>query len=190
MTAPRVCRACGTPLIGVVRWCLRCYEPARELTPRAPVWEPGSFVDAPTVRGPSVPHWSRWEKSTTTFGPIGRVSWTCLVVAFLLSSVTRSPFMLLFELPAAGVILHGIWARGWVVPTDPADTRVRDAIPDEPTSNRPHDTADIRQTVWLTLAGLLLMGTIMYGPSIAKFVAIVIAVVVGCFVFFRGAGRV
>jgi len=109
------------------------------------------------------------------------------VVAFLLSSVTRSPFMLLFELPAALVILHGVWARGWVVPSDPADdTRLRDAIPDEPSSSWLHDTADIRQMVWLMLAGLLLMGAIMVGPLIAKFVAIVIAVAVGCFVFFRG----
>ena len=51
MTAPRTCRACGAPLAGNVRWCLRCYEPARELTPRASVWEPGTFVDAPIVRG-------------------------------------------------------------------------------------------------------------------------------------------
>ena len=39
MTAPRTCRACGAPIAGNVRWCLRCYEPARELTPRASVWE-------------------------------------------------------------------------------------------------------------------------------------------------------
>jgi len=187
MTAPRVCRACGAPLAGDVRWCLRCYEPARELTPRSAVWEPGTFVDAPTVRGPSVPHWSRWEKTTTTFGPVGRVAWTVVVVSFLTSALTRSPFMLLFELPAAIVILHGIWARGWFVPSETDEATLRDAIPDEPASSWLHDTTDIKQTVWLTLAGLLVMGTIMYGPLIAKFAAIAIAVVVGSFVFFRGA---
>ena len=187
MTAPRVCRGCAAPLSGDVRWCLRCYEPTRELTPRAAVWEPGTFVDGPTVRGQWVPHWSRWEKTTTTFGPIGRVAWTIVVASFLLSALTRSPFMLLFELPAAAVILHGIWSRGWFVPSETDAAGLRDAIPDEPASSWLHDAADIKQTVWLTLAGLLLMGTIMYGPLIAKFAAIVIAVVVGCFVFFRGA---
>jgi hypothetical protein len=188
MTAPRVCRACGASLTGDVRWCLRCYEPARELTPRAAVWKPGTFVDAPTVRGPSVPHWSRWDKTSTTFGPIGRVAWTGVVVSFLLSALTRSPFMLLFELPAAAVILHGIWARGWVVPSEPANAaRLRDAIPDDPASSWLRDSGDIKHTVWLTLAGLLLMGTVMYGPLIMKFAAIAIAVVVSCFVFFRGA---
>ena len=95
MTAPRICRACGTPSSGNVRWCLRCYEPARELTPRAPIWGEGSFVDVSIVRGRSVPHWSRWEKTSTTLGPVGRTAWTFAVVAFLLSSVLGSPITLL-----------------------------------------------------------------------------------------------
>lgn len=195
MTAPRVCRACGAPLTGDVRWCLRCYEPARELTPRAAVWEPGTFVDAPSVQGPSVPHWSRWEKTTTTFGPIGRVAWTIVVASFLLSAVTRSPFLMLFELPAAIIVLRGVWARGWVVPAaPPADawhTRLRDAIPTEPTATWLGDRDDLTQTLWLILAGLAVMGTIMYGPPIAKFIAIVVAVVSCCYAFLRGPlGRV
>ena len=157
MTAPRVCRACGAPLTGDVRWCLRCYEPARELTPRAAVWDPGTFVDAPTVRGPSVPHWSRWEKTSTTFGPIGRVAWTCVVVAFLLSSVTRSPLMLLFELPVGGGDPARHLGAGMGRPGRADDaTRLRDAHPRaSPRRRWLHDAADIKQTVWLTLAGLL-----------------------------------
>ena len=73
MTAPRTCRACGAPLHGDVRWCLHCYEPARELTPRAAVWAQGEFVDNPIHTGGPVPHWSRWEKTATTFGPWGRI---------------------------------------------------------------------------------------------------------------------
>jgi hypothetical protein len=187
MTAPRRCRACGSPLDGDVRWCLRCYEPSRELTPRAAVWNPGTFVDTPTVAGPSVAHWSRWEKTTTTFGPIGRVAWTCVVVSFLASALTRSPFMLLFELPAAVIVIRALWSRGWVVPSDAADaTRLRDAIPAEPASSWPLDLADIKQTVWLTVAGLLVMGTIMYGPPVAKFIAIVAGIAGSCVAFVRG----
>jgi hypothetical protein len=129
MTAPRTCRACGAPLAGNVRWCLRCYEPARELTRRASVWEPGTFVEAPIVRGASVPHWSRWEKTSTTFGPIGRIAWSGVVAAFVLSSLLGNPLLLLFELPVAAVVLHSIWARGWVVPGDHASLRLRDVSP-------------------------------------------------------------
>ena len=73
VTASRTCRSCGAELPGVVRWCTRCYEPVRELTPREPVWAAGEFVDQPIVRSGAVPHWSRWEKSATTFGPSSTV---------------------------------------------------------------------------------------------------------------------
>ena len=191
MTAPRTCRACGATLAGNVRWCLRCYEPARELTPRASVWAPGTFVDMPTVRGPSVPHWSRWEKTSTTFGPIGRIAWTGGVAAFVVSALFGNPLLLLFELPVAAVVLRGIWARGWVVPGDIEGGRLRDVLPDERPGIWLHDTSDIKQTVWLTIAGLAVMGTIMHGPPVAKFIAIATAVVGWSYAFFRGAfGRV
>jgi hypothetical protein len=145
----------------------------------------------PIVRGPSVPHWSRWEKTSTTFGPIGRIAWTGVVVAFVLSSATGNPLLLLFELPVAAVVLHSIWARGWVVPGDHAGLRLRDVLPDERPRTWLHDAADIKQTLWLTLAGLAVMGTIRYGPLIAKFIAIATAVVGCSYAFFRGAfGRV
>ena len=186
MTAPRTCRGCEAPLAGNVRWCLRCYEPARELTPRASVWEPGTFVEAPIVRGPSVAHWSRWEKTSTTFGPIGRIAWTGVVVSFVLSSLTGNPLLLLFELPIAAVVLHSIWARGWFVPEDRATLRLRDLLPDERPSTWLHDVADIKQTLWLSMGGLAVMSTIMYGPPIAKCIAVATAVV-GCgYAFFRG----
>ena len=191
MTAPRVCRACGAPLTGDVRWCLRCYEPARELTPRASVWAPGTFVDAPTVRGPSVPHWSRWERTSTTFGPVGRAAWTGVVVAFVCSALLGNPLLLLFELPVAAVVLASLWARGWVVPGGGMSGRSSTAIPGEAPSTWLGDAADIKQTVWLTLSGLGAMGMIMYGPPIAKFAAIATAVVGCSYAFVRGFfGRV
>ena len=88
MTAPRTCRACGAALPGEVRWCLLCYEPVRELTPRERVWAPREFVDNPIHTGGSIPHWSRWEKSPTTFGPLG---WIALTVAFFLTLPIAGP---------------------------------------------------------------------------------------------------
>ena len=116
MTAPRTCRACGAPLHGDVRWCLRCYEPARELTPRAAVWAPGKFVDNPIHSSGPVPHWSRWEKTATTFGPVGRVIATVVAVLWVLGAAGGSPLTLIFVLPVVGVGLRAIWAKGWVVP--------------------------------------------------------------------------
>ena len=83
-------------------------------------------------------------------------------------------------------MLHGIWARGWVVPGDAEGGGIRSVIPDEPSSEWLHDPTDIKQTVGFTLAGLVVMGTIMYGPPVATFVAIAIAVVIGAYAFFRG----
>lgn len=76
MTAPRDHRACGAPLSGDVRWCLRCYEPVRELAPREPQLPP-----LPTVHEPvPEPRMSRWHAGPTTFGPVGRISITLVVL--------------------------------------------------------------------------------------------------------------
>ena len=101
-------------------------------------------------------------------------------------SATGSPLLLLFELPIAVVVLKGVWAKGWVVPQEPRSGRRRDALPDGHPSSWLEDIADIKQTIWLTLAGLVVMGSIMYGPPVVKFAAIATAVVAGCVAFFRG----
>jgi hypothetical protein len=77
------------------------------------------------------------------------------------------------------------------VPDDRANLRLRDLLPNERPSTWLRDATDIKQTLWLTLAGLAVMGTIMYGPPIAKFIAVVTAVVGCSYAFFRGwFGRV
>ena len=107
----RICRACGAPLRGDVRWCLRCLRAGARAHASGSRLEPGTFVDAPTCRGASVAHSSRWEKSVTTFGPVGRIGWTCVVALFVLSSATGSPLLLLFELPIAVVFSKGSGPR-------------------------------------------------------------------------------
>ncbi|GIV00599.1 MAG: hypothetical protein KatS3mg014_2214 [Actinomycetota bacterium] len=78
VTAPRNCRACGAPLAGDVRWCLRCYEPVRELSPRPPQLPP-----LPAVREPSPePRTSRFRAGPTTLGPVGRILATLVVALF------------------------------------------------------------------------------------------------------------
>jgi hypothetical protein len=181
MTAPRTCRACGAALRGDVRWCLNCYEPSRELTPRAPTWAPGEFVDAPIHTGGTVPHWSRWEKSATTLGPAGRVGTTVVTVLWVLGAAGNSPLTLIFVLAVAGVVLHAIWARGWIVPGDEVA-----APPREPVSTWLWDRSEFVRTVVLAVIAMVGVGLLMYSPDpVVRFVVIVTAVVVGCFAAFR-----
>src|SRR6185503_15815223 len=104
MTASRTCRACGAGLPGEVMWCLRCYEPVRQLTPR----DPGE----PTVTflrdHDDGPERSRWKGGVNTFGPFGRVLVTVLVL--LMAPLSLSLVSIVVLLPCylvlASVVLH------------------------------------------------------------------------------------
>ena len=68
MTASRTCHACGAELPRDIRWCARCFEPVRELSPRARLHD-GDFVGRPIHERGKVPRWTRWEQTATTFSP-------------------------------------------------------------------------------------------------------------------------
>jgi hypothetical protein len=184
MTAPRTCRACGAPLHGDVRWCLRCYQPARELTARAAVWAPGEFVDNPVHTGGPVPHWSRWEKSATTFGPAGRVIATVVAALCVLGAAGGSPLTLIFVLPVGGMVLRAIWMKGWVVPGVEAAPP-----PSAPVSSWLWDRSEFVRTLMLAAVTLTGIGLLMYSPDpVVRFVVIATGVVVGCFTVSRKIG--
>ncbi len=125
MTAPRTCRACGAPLPGDVRWCLRCYEPVRGLSPRPPQLPP-----LPTVREPPPePRTSRWRAGPTTLGPVGRIVSTLVLALFapwrglVGFGSALGPLMLWYLLGytlIAVVLLPHIWRRERVL--DPRPT--------------------------------------------------------------------
>src|SRR6266571_5369763 len=79
-------------------WCPQCYEPIKQFAVRAPLHH-GDFVGSPIPTGGHIPHWSRWEKSATTFGPVGRVVATMLLFATLLPAITSGGFMYLITFP-------------------------------------------------------------------------------------------
>jgi hypothetical protein len=123
MTAPRNCRACGTPLPPSVRWCHLCYTKVVELTPRAKGAQ--GYVGQPR---PDV-HYSRWRGNALTFGPAGRLVITGCVVLFGVSFVVQgfNPAMIWplgMYMVAATIILKEVWKP------------VRIDAPAEP---RPHD---------------------------------------------------
>jgi hypothetical protein len=106
MTAPRTCRACGADLKGDVMWCLRCYEPVRHLTPREPPLPTVHFLQ-PKDEGPM----SRWKAGVTTFGPVGRITITVLVLLFAPWSLNGFAIFVLWPpyLVLTGLVLHGTW---------------------------------------------------------------------------------
>lgn len=127
MTPPRRCPACGATLPPDVRWCVRCYAPVRELTPRDPPLPPLADVEEPPAhiaRWAPLPHvpppreYSRWRGGPTTFGPWGRIGLSALVVLFFpWGPFTGIAFFyLLGYIPTAAILLWGIWRKGVVEP--------------------------------------------------------------------------
>lgn len=189
MTAPRTCRVCGQPLTGDVRWCLRCYEPSRELTPRAAVWQPGEFVDNPVHAGGPIPHWSRWEGSSTTFGPLGRIVATALFLLTIPLAASVGAFLYLLFLPVtAYALLPAIWAKGYVIPgaeapAPPARRIERPGAHPVPPMTKP---MLMWRGTWISIVfvGCLLFA---YAPSVeVKTIVLAAGVLTGLFFFWRG----
>jgi hypothetical protein len=188
MTAPRTCRACGAALPGDVRWCLLCYEPVRELTPREPVWAPGGFVDNPVNTGGQVPHWSRWEKSPTTIGPVGRISATIVFLATVPMAASAGAFLYVLLVPAtAYMVLPAIWARGWVVPGEIEQVRPVTSTKPDPHPEPPLTKAMLAwRGIWMTgVLGACLV--FAYSPTVAAKASVLgLAAIVGLVMFWRG----
>ncbi len=136
MTASRTCHACGANLGLDVMWCLRCYEPVRHLTPRRP--------DAPTVavlrtRPEDEHEMSRWKAGVNTFGPLGRIGITVVVLALAPWSANLVALAVLWPayLVLAILVLRATWKKDYVQtrtiaemamsgrPSTPADAPVR-----------------------------------------------------------------
>ncbi len=134
MTAPRACRSCGAPLPGEVRWCLQCFAPVVELTPRPKPLPPLERVEEPppsVARSPlrgdhHVTTYSRWRGGPTSFRPVGRIVLTLAVLAwFPWTAVSQMTFgdpmdavtlaYLLGEGALAAVVLRHVWKPEAVV---------------------------------------------------------------------------
>ena len=131
-----------------------------------------------------IPHWSRWEKSATTFGPTGRVVATVILLSALLPAISQGNIVFVLTFPvAAAVVLNAIWAKGWVVPDEPD----LPPLPVEPP--RPPEPLTAAMRAWriatwtLGLAALLLFA---YGPVPAKAAVLALAAIALPCWFFRG----
>lgn len=186
MPAARNCRSCGAPLPGDVRWCGRCHEPVREFTPRAPLHAAGSVAGPLIHGGGHAPHWSRWERSATTFGPLGRVVASALLFGTIPVAWSFGFFLYLLVFPLVAIpVLGSIWARGWVVPGEtPAPPVAEPAFTPPPETPATHPELAWRVVSWGLLVGACL--AIAYGPPPLQAATLGVGALVGMYAFWRG----
>ncbi|HWC34773.1 MAG TPA: hypothetical protein VG650_08090 [Mycobacteriales bacterium] len=108
------CTGCGAALAPSAQWCTQCYLPVTGAAPRAPAGVP----DAPSIMsgtwqqsasaGPTPMIQTRWKKTPTTFGPVGRV--VCTVLLFL-----PLPLMIAWTVISGGLGIIGLGAWAGVV---------------------------------------------------------------------------
>jgi len=159
-------------------------KPVRQFAARAPLHH-GDFVGSPIATSGHVPHWSRWEKSATTFGPTGRVVATVILLSLLLPAISYGNIVFVLTFPvAATVVLNAIWAKGWVVPDEPD-------LPPLPVDEPPHPAEPLtpamrawRIATWTLGLGALLL--FAYGPVLAKAAVLAVAAIAFPWWFFRG----
>ena len=178
MTAPRLCRRCGARLWPDVMWCTQCYEPVRQLTPRdrqlppiRDIEEPPPWVRRSPLRGPKeTPVYSRWRAGPTTFGPVGRILITIVVLVFFPSGgyagfgSAMGPLLLWYLLGytlVATVVLRSVWRKERVYDNraDPL-TRIRRRVAQRaPLLARPisMNAQFVVAAVGVTALGLLLV---------------------------------
>lgn len=152
MPAGRDCVRCGQVLGSDVRWCLACYEPVREFTPR-PEGVLGGFVGDPVPDRST----SRWAASPTTFGPAGRLAVTAVVLAVGAAELLvlgTTPFGLWFLLGfaiIAAFVLRSTWRP---VPVQTPDPGRVGAL----ARRMPRLAVPVPRWGWLVLAVVALIG--------------------------------
>ena len=153
------------------------------MSPRAPLHR-GDYVGVPHHERGNVPHWSRWGKTATTFGPTGRVVATVAIVSFLLVTFFFQFFLFwIIELIVAVAVLRDIWRRAWVVPGEVPITPVTST---GPSHDAGLDRAELRKTVVLALAAMAICAAVLYGPDVVKLITIWSTVLFGGYLLYRG----
>lgn len=104
------CSVCGASSRADATWCSQCHAPFA-----APAPAPARL--APRQDAPSPPPvYSRWRKSDTSFGPVGRIGWTVgmtfFAVLFLWSGNIFAVGGWCFI--AMPLVLRSVWSRSRV----------------------------------------------------------------------------
>ena len=168
-----------------MRWCNQCHVPVRELSVRAPIHH-DDFVGPLRHESGHAPHWSRWGKDATTFGPTGRVVATIAIVSFLVvGAFTQFVLIWIVEVGVSIAVLRDVWRPAWVVPDDPSASS-RPRLPDAPLKDWLFDREDLTGAAALAVVALGIGAAVMYGSPVVKLVTIWGAVLFGGYLFYRG----
>ncbi len=153
------------------------------------MWQPGQFVDNPIPTSGPIPHWSRWERSVTTFGPVGRIVGTALFLLTIPAALSAGAYLYVLFLPVtAYMVLPAIWAKGYVVPgAAPVAGPAHQVDRPQPHPGPPRTKAMLAwRGAWMSavFAGCVIFA---YAPSVeAKAAVLGLAAIVGAYVFVRG----
>ena len=120
------CANCNATLSENAGWCPQCFTPVDVEPPQEPesppapeAGEPRIFAHPDSTRPPLHPEWSRWQKSSTTFGPFGRIvaSLGLLIPLFFFfyAGVIGFVGVVMWVGIVMPMALRSIWARGRVV---------------------------------------------------------------------------
>jgi hypothetical protein len=106
------CHACGASVSADAQWCGQCYALPTRAAPATSGYAAGSIMaptrPVPTQALPVVLEKTRWRKTPTTFGPVGRVLATFgFVVPFL--------FLVVIAVLSGGIALGGAGVWGFVI---------------------------------------------------------------------------
>jgi hypothetical protein len=105
----QTCHACGASVSADVEWCGQCYAPLGRASAAA---TPGSIM-APTRHVPvaTLPPQvikTRWRKTKTTFGPVGRILATIGLIVPLI-------FFIVAGILSGGLTIFGAGIWGFVI---------------------------------------------------------------------------
>jgi hypothetical protein len=178
-----------------------CYEPVREFASRPPLRD--RIPEPETRRGirlssPAADqgggHFSRWERTSTTFGPVGRLALTALLVAWIVSAFFTMFVIFWLILASVGAwILREVWRPGWVPAerivesgtTMPARPELR---PEPQTAHAPRSIPLRTKVAWVGLGLVVLAASLgfAYGDETVQAVVMMsgaITLLVGWFAF-------
>jgi hypothetical protein len=135
-------------------WCLRCYAPVRHLTPRPPQIPTIHFLP-PKEEHPT----SRWRRGATTFGPVGKLGITAIVL--MLAPWSSNPMALLVLWPAyltiAILVLRSTWRKDFVDTSAPVTVpEVSSARPEPVKTPIPRSTIVAWALIGLGALGVLI----------------------------------
>jgi len=113
------CPWCGAAVAASDQWCPKCTQPLNPSEPGVPgVWN-------------ATRRKTRWQKTSVTFGPVGRLLWTTVValpVPGLLVGFVQNPgprggaiwlmFLAVWVLLVMPWILRDIWRAAWLPAED------------------------------------------------------------------------